>query len=67
MQSNKVVASKNLPSKLPVATTIAVSLLLDRLHAPPMAWGVWVALAAMVWLGSTWAIFNSTYVDIFDK
>lgn len=63
----KVVHVRNLPTRLPVLATIAWWLLLDRLQAPPVAWGVFYTLAAIIWILSIIGVFLQESADPFDR
>lgn len=51
MKMTKVISRKQLPSRFPLGSTIAVWLLLDRLHAPSWTYGVFWTLFGFFWIG----------------
>jgi hypothetical protein len=67
MKKNKVVKMTNLPARFPIVATVAWWLLMDRLHMPPIGWGVFYTLAAIIWGASIFAVFNQDPVDLFDR
>lgn len=52
MMKQRVVSVKFLPTKLPLNTTIAGWLLLDRLGIPGWGWGVWWTVVVLVWIAA---------------
>jgi hypothetical protein len=67
MKKIKVVSAKNLPSRWPFTATAAWWLLLDRFHAPPVAWGVFYTLATIVWIISIACTFCQESADPFER
>ena len=61
----KVIDFKNFPSKLPVTSTIAVYLLLDKFNVPGWTWGIVGTIYAIVWVASIYGIIKQESVDIF--
>jgi hypothetical protein len=60
----KVIAGKNLPFRPPVLATAVAALVLDRLDAPQLAWGIVGTIYALCWL--VWIIWrvNREEVDL---
>lgn len=58
MKKTKVIRGKHLPFKPPWLTTIVIWLLLDRLSADRLVWGIAATLLAILW--GVWII--SLYV-----
>lgn len=54
----RVVHPQDLPTGLPVSGTIAVCLLLDRLHISKTAWAAWITILSVWWLGTLYNIFE---------
>ena len=67
MKKAKVVKVANLPARFPIVATAVWWMLFDRLHAPPLAWGVFYTLAAIIWVISIFAVFNQESVDLFER
>ena len=63
----KVISYKNLPSNLPIAKTTTFWLLLDRLHVPSWAWGVFYTLVAIVWVVCIWLVIKQEYVELSEQ
>lgn len=63
--SNKHIAQYNIIPRLPVTTAIAVALFLDRIHAPGLAWGVYVTVFSFWMIGVLMIWFNNESVDLF--
>jgi hypothetical protein len=64
MKKPKVIASKQLPSRLPTVATIAWFLLLDRFHAPGWLWGAMGVLFAIFWGGAIYAMYVQEPVEL---
>ena len=62
----KVIHSKNLPTRLPVTSTIAWYLLLDHFTAPGWVYGVVFTLLGIVWGASAFRLGFQSAVDIFE-
>ena len=52
--SKHVLGHDQLPASPPVAATIAAGLLLDRIRAHPVIWGVVGTLFAILWVGTVY-------------
>ncbi len=65
MKSEKRIAMKNLPARLPIFPSITAWLLLDRLQAPGYAYGITFTLLGIVAVGAIISMINDTAVDIF--
>jgi hypothetical protein len=63
--TQKTIAYKNTPVRLPIWTTATAWLLLDRCHAPGWAWGAAGVIAVIVWVVSIVTMFHEERVDIF--
>lgn len=62
--SHRVLSWKQLPTRLPITSTIAWYLFLDHLHAPTWVWGVMGTLGAFLWLGSLQLIYAQEQTEI---
>lgn len=58
---------KNSRPRLPVWSTIVIYLLMDKLNANDMAWGIVGTVCAIVWIICIIAVVNSKGIDIFEK
>ncbi len=65
--TKRVIKNANLPARLPVGSTIAVGLLLDRLHAHEWVWGAVGLLFAIMWIGSIYQMATEVQTDVFQK
>ena len=65
MIRKKVIAQSNLPSRLPLNTTILFWLLLDRLNAPGWAWGALFTVVGLAWVAALIAMWKNEDVDLF--
>ena len=61
----KVIAHKNLPFRPPVIGTAVAALVLDRLDAPQLAWGVVGTIYALFWIAWIVAMFHQEQVNLF--
>lgn len=61
----KVVHHKNLPTKLPINITLIAWLMLDRLDAPQLAWGIVGTVLAFIWIVLVIAMFVEEKVNLF--
>lgn len=64
MTKRKVISRKNLPTRMPLALTIALGLLLDRCAAPGWVWGVVGTLMAVVWIAVIFGMFSEDDVEV---
>jgi heme/copper-type cytochrome/quinol oxidase subunit 4 len=64
---SRKIASRNIPSSLQITTDIAVWLLMDRLHAPGWAFGVFWTLVTIITIivVAEWATSES--VDLLNE
>jgi hypothetical protein len=53
----KVISKKNLPTNLPLVSSLVFWLVLDKLNAPGWAWGVVATLMIILWIVSIIDIF----------
>jgi hypothetical protein len=61
----KVIAQRNLPFRPPVIATAVAALVLDRLDAPDLAWGILGTLYALIWIAWVTYRVNREEVDLF--
>lgn len=64
MKHKKVISHNNLPTHLPVTSTIAVYLLLDKLRAPGWFWGAVGLFFVALWIGAIVAILHEDDVEL---
>ena len=64
MKTRKVIAWQNLPSKMPFQLTITTYLLLDKLKANDIVWGICAALIILIWLNWILACLVESSVDL---
>lgn len=55
----KVVSYKHLPAKFPVTTSVVTWLLLDRIHASGVLWGVGGTIIAIAWVASILEVLST--------
>ena len=67
MKSKKVVSTGCLPAHLPVWPTITLWLLLERLHANPIVWGIVGTLMVMVWIGTLVQVFTQKEIELWKE
>lgn len=60
-----VIARKNLPTNLPLGMTLLTYLALERFQASELVWGIFIALWALIWIGSIYNILTEQTVDLF--
>ena len=60
----KVIAFKQLPSRLPIQSSIVIYLLMDRLNAGALAWGIVGTLLVIVWLAAIYQVYNQEQTEI---
>jgi len=65
MKKRKVVSEKNLPTRLPVWSSLIVWLLLDRFNPPGWAWGVVGTVFVFFWIVAITDIFVREDVELF--
>lgn len=65
MKTQPVVSWKNLPSKIPILSSIVWWMFLDRIKAPEWAWGVVGVVAVIFWVGAIVRICRSTQKEIW--
>lgn len=66
MKEVKVIHTKNLPFKMPLGSSIILGLLLDRLQAPDLAWGIAITVTAIYWILWIVSVWTREYIDIFN-
>lgn len=64
MKHNKVVAFKNLPSRMPLWPTAVTWLVMDRIHAPGWAWGVAATVMVSAWISSLYGMATQKLTEI---
>jgi hypothetical protein len=66
MKDLKVIAWKNLPTRLPIWGSLVVWLTLDRLHAPGWVYGAAGAVVGIIWIICIVLLIHEKQVDIFE-
>lgn len=61
----KVIKVKNLPTRLPVFSTVVLLLALDRIGASKFWWGVGITLCVLLWIGCVITRWQEEATDIF--
>lgn len=64
---NFVINRRNLPSRLPVTSTIAWYLFLEHFNTPGWIYGVVFTILGIIWVVSAFFIYLEEPVDIFVK
>lgn len=65
MKRRETISYANLPTHLPVMSTLVGWLVLDRTRAPGWVWGVVGTILGLFWIGSIIALFLEDRTDIF--
>jgi hypothetical protein len=60
----KVISYKNIPSRLPLSSTVLYWLVLDYYKASPIFWGVFFTVATVLWLAAIVGLFTEERTDI---
>lgn len=66
MSDKKVIKFANLPTRLPVSTTLLVWLAMDVWNFPMWAKGGLWTLLALIWIGSAINVWQEKHVNIFE-
>jgi len=61
----KEISAKNLPTKLPVGITVLIWLMLDKMNASDLTYGIAYTLVVMAWIGAIYKMYNRETVDLF--
>jgi hypothetical protein len=61
---SKVISHKNLPTRLPIWTTVTAGLLLDRFSSPDWVWGIVGTLFVIVWIVCIISIRTQDHVEL---
>lgn len=64
MKEKKVIAFKNFPRKMPLVSTIAWWLFLDRINAPGWLWGCIGLLVVLGWIAFFHSLFTAKEVEV---
>jgi hypothetical protein len=64
---NRVIASRNLPMRMPLMQTALFWLLLDRWQAPGWAWGATGVFLALCWAVWTHDAYTRVSVDVINQ
>lgn len=64
MKRRMVLSHRQLPSRLPIWSTLVAWLVLDRLQAPQWVWGAATVLFVAIWVGSINSICNETQATL---
>lgn len=67
MKDKKVISRKNLPSRLPIGSTMFYLLCLDYFQAPQWLWGVTCTILVVVWIGTIIDLIREESTDIFNE
>lgn len=67
MNKIKVIAFKNLPTRLPIVQTVLVDLLLKQYPTSDFLKGFIYSALALIWIVFLIAFFNQEQVDIFKE
>ena len=65
MEKVKVVS--NIPMKLPISQTILYTFLMDYYNASELAWGVFISLGIIMWIGVIAFLIKQERIDIFKE
>jgi len=64
MKKRKVINRKQLPTKLPLTSTLLAILMMDYYSAPQWVWGVVITLLSVLWVYCLYAIVTDEDVEI---
>jgi hypothetical protein len=65
LKKQKVVAAKNLPTRLPIIGTIVWYLFFDKINAPGWAWGALGVILIVGWIVSIIAVYQQESTEVF--
>lgn len=63
MNKNIILKGSNLGVGLPITSTIASYLLLDKIGISQIWWGVYIAFMAMLWIARIYLFIKTVWVD----
>ena len=66
MKQRRVLSALDLPTRLPIMTTIVAWLLLDRLSAPGWVWGIAGTLLVIYWIACVVTLWTEKSVRLQD-
>ena len=66
MENKKVIKSKYLPTRLPVASTLTFVIALDYWNAPQWGWGVMLTLLSIAWISIIYNKFTEEEIELID-
>ncbi len=58
---------KNVPTKLPITSTVLYSFLLYYFNVDNIWWGIFITLYSIYWIVSVYAIIKQEGIDVFKK
>lgn len=66
MKDKKVISRKNLPSRLPIPSTLLYILCLYYFQAPEWLWGIMSTLLGIMWVVAIYEKASEEKTDIFN-
>lgn len=66
-KERKVISVKNFPARPPIYTTIIIWLVMDRLNASQLAYGIVGTLVFVLWVYSIYRWAHQKEVDLFEN
>lgn len=63
----KVIKRENLPSTIPLFSTLTTYLILDKFNAPEWMWGVLAFIFLLGWINSIYRIVTDEDVDLLNN
>lgn len=67
MKHRKIIASKNMPYRLPLISTLVWWLVMERLSAPGWLYGVLGTLLAIAWIVAIVDLATNEEVDVINR
>jgi hypothetical protein len=62
----RVIKSDNLPTRLPLISTMTIYLFLDHFNAPEWVWGGIGILLGILWIACVCKFFTDTSIDVLN-
>lgn len=67
MKERKTIATKNLPTRIPLLSFVVIYLLLDKFNAPGYVYGIVGTLAVIILIALIYGMCTEQEVDIFKE
>ena len=67
MKNKKVISFKNLPTRLPLNSTVLYAFLLHYFNCGGFAWGAFISVMSFVWIGTIYNMVSENSINIFEE